>query len=39
VRDRRVVTVTPKGRLQLAQVFGVDLSHAHDHAHPQRVSA
>lgn len=37
VRDKRVVTITPKGRLQLARVFGLDLEH--EHAHPQRVSA
>ena len=39
VRDKRVVTITPKGRLQLARVFGVEPDHAHDHAAPRRVSA
>jgi len=32
VRDRRAVTVTPKGRLQLDRVFGVVLTQPHDHA-------
>jgi hypothetical protein len=39
VRDKRVVTITPKGRLQLARVFGVEPDHTHDHAAPRRVSA
>ena len=32
VRDKRVVTITPKGRLQLERVFGLALGHVHDHA-------
>jgi len=39
VRDKRVVTITPKGRLQLTRVFGVAHEHTHDHAAPRRVSA
>lgn len=39
VRDKRVVTITPKGRLQLARVFGVEPDHTHDHTAPRRVSA
>lgn len=31
VRDKRAVTITPKGRLGLARVFGVELAHAHEH--------
>jgi DNA-binding transcriptional ArsR family regulator len=38
VRDKRAVTVTPKGRLQLERVFGVELEHTHVHA-PHRASA
>jgi DNA-binding transcriptional ArsR family regulator len=44
VRDKRVVTITPKGRLALARTFGVDLAqdrgadHGHDHA-AHRASA
>ena len=32
VRDKRVVAITPKGRLALARTFGVDFDAAHDHA-------
>jgi DNA-binding transcriptional ArsR family regulator len=39
VRDRRVVTITPKGRLQLERVFGIAHDDAHEPAHPQRASA
>ena len=37
VRDRRAVTVTPKGRLQLDHVFGI--AHAHEQTAPRRASA
>ena len=39
VRDTRVVTITPKGRLQLERVFGIAHEHTHDHIVPRRASA
>ena len=38
VRDKRVVTITPKGGVGLARTFGVGVDEAHDHA-VQRASA
>ncbi|HXD44156.1 MAG TPA: winged helix-turn-helix domain-containing protein [Pseudolabrys sp.] len=38
VRDKRAVTITPKGRLGLARVFGVELAHSHEHT-SRRASA
>jgi DNA-binding transcriptional ArsR family regulator len=38
VRDKRVVTITPKGRLALVRTFGVALDDAHDRA-AHRASA
>jgi DNA-binding transcriptional ArsR family regulator len=37
VRDKRIVTITPKGRLGLVRTFGVEL--AHDHAVQRRAGA
>jgi DNA-binding transcriptional ArsR family regulator len=39
VRDKRVVTITAKGRLGLARTFDVELSEAHDAAMHRRASA
>jgi hypothetical protein len=39
MRDRRAVTVTPKGRLALARTFGVELAPPHDRAAHRRLSA
>jgi DNA-binding transcriptional ArsR family regulator len=39
VRDKRAVTITPKGRLQLERVFGVAHEHTHDATAPRQASA
>ena len=39
VRDKRSVSITPKGRLGLARTFGVELPPVHDHAAHRRASA